>query len=43
MAVVVDPRSPAATAIKKLAAGGIEVTEVTTVDVVVAHGELLDT
>ena len=43
MAVVVDPRSPAATTIKLLTAAGVQVTEVTTHDLAVAHGQFLDT
>jgi hypothetical protein len=42
LAVVVDPRSPGATLISPLTAAGIEVTELSTSDVAVAHGEFLD-
>jgi hypothetical protein len=41
-AVAVDPRSPAATALKPLKDAGIDVTELSTHDVAVAHGEFLD-
>lgn len=42
-AVVIDPHSPAATLIKPLTDAGVTVTQPSTVDVVVAHGEFLDT
>jgi hypothetical protein len=41
-AVALDPRSPAATALKPLKDAGIDVTELSTHDVAVAHGEFLD-
>jgi hypothetical protein len=42
VAVVVDPRSQAATLLRPLADAGVFVTEPATGDVVVAHGEFLD-
>lgn len=42
LAVVVDPHSAAATAIRPLEAAGIEVTQPTSSDLVVAHGAFLD-
>ena len=42
VAVVVDPRSQAATLLRPLADAGVFVTEPGTADVVVAHGEFLD-
>jgi len=42
VAVVVDPRSQAATLLRPLADAGVFVTEPSTADVVVAHGEFLD-
>ena len=42
VAVVVDPRSQAATLLRPLADAGVFVTEPATADVVVAHGEFLD-
>ena len=42
VAVVVDPRSQAATLLRPLAESGVYVTEPATSDVVVAHGEFLD-
>ena len=42
LAVVVDPHSHAATAIRPLEAAGIKVTRPTSADVVVAHGGFLD-
>ena len=42
-AVVVDPRSPAATTIALLTEAGVYVTELTTHDLAVAHGRFLDT
>ena len=42
VAVVIDPRSQAATLIRPLADAGVQVTEPATGDVVVAHGEFLD-
>jgi hypothetical protein len=41
-AVALDPRSPAATALGPLTAAGVDVTELSTHDVAVAHGEFLD-
>jgi hypothetical protein len=43
VAVAVDPHSPAATVIKPLTDAGVEVVELSTHDVAVAHGEFLDT
>jgi hypothetical protein len=40
--VVVDPRSQAATLLRPLGEAGVAVTEPSTADVVVAHGEFLD-
>jgi hypothetical protein len=40
--VVVDPRSQAATLLRPLGEAGVQVTEPSTADVVVAHGEFLD-
>ena len=42
VAVVVDPRSQAATLLKPLAEAGLLVTQPGTADVAVAHGEFLD-
>src|SRR5829696_2339513 len=42
-AVVVDPRSPAATTIELLTDAGVRVTELSTHDLAVAHGQFLDT
>jgi hypothetical protein len=42
VAVVVDPRSQAATLLRPLAEAGVFVTEPATSDVAVAHGEFLD-
>jgi len=42
VAVVIDPRSQAATLLRPLADAGVPVTEPATADVVVAHGEFLD-
>jgi hypothetical protein len=42
VAIVVDPRSQAATLLHPLAEAGVPVTEPSTADVVVAHGEFLD-
>ena len=41
-AVIVDPRSPAATTIELLTAACVNVTTVTTQDLAVAHGQFLD-
>ena len=41
-AVALDPRSPAATALGPLVAAGVDVTELSTHDVAVAHGEFVD-
>jgi hypothetical protein len=41
-AVALDPRSPAATALGPLIAAGVAVTELSTHDVAVAHGEFVD-
>jgi hypothetical protein len=41
-AVVIDPRSPGATLISPLLAAGVDVTELSTSDVAVAHGEFID-
>jgi hypothetical protein len=41
-AVVLDPRSPAATAVRPLRHAGVALTELSTHDVAVAHGEFLD-
>jgi hypothetical protein len=41
-AVVLDPRSPAATAVRPLRHAGVPLTELSTHDVAVAHGEFLD-
>jgi hypothetical protein len=41
-AVVIDPHSPAATLVLPLTAAGVEVTELSTSDVAVAHGEFID-
>ncbi len=41
-AVALDPRSPAATALGPLIGAGVEVTELSTHDVAVAHGEFVD-
>jgi len=43
LAVVVDPRSPAATTIELLTDAGVRVTELSTHDLAVAHGQFLDT
>lgn len=40
--VVIDPRSQAATLLRPLGEAGVAVTEPSTADVVVAHGEFLD-
>jgi hypothetical protein len=40
--VALDPRSPAATAVRPLKAAGIVVTELSTHDVALAHGEFID-
>jgi hypothetical protein len=40
--VALDPRSPAATAVKPLRSVGIVVTELSTHDVALAHGEFID-
>jgi hypothetical protein len=42
-AVVLDPRSPAATAIRPLRHAGVPLTELSTHDLAVAHGEFVDT
>src|SRR5215469_17018391 len=42
VAVIVDPRSQAATLLRPLADAGVPVTEPGTADVAVAHGEFLD-
>lgn len=42
VAVVIDPRSQAGTLLRPLAEAGVAVTEPSTADVVVAHGEFLD-
>jgi hypothetical protein len=42
LAVILDPHSPGATLIAPLKAAGIKVTELSTSDVAVAHGEFLD-
>jgi hypothetical protein len=42
VAVVVNPKSQSATLVKQLAEAGIVVTELSTEDVAVAHGEFLD-
>ena len=42
VAVVVDPRSPAATLIASLTAAGVMVVEPSPHDVAIAHGELID-
>jgi hypothetical protein len=42
VAVIIDPRSQAATLLRPLADAGVFVTEPATADVVVAHGEFLD-
>ena len=42
VAVVIDPRSQAATLLRPLAETGLQVTEPGTADVAVAHGEFLD-
>jgi hypothetical protein len=41
-AVAIDPHSHAATLIRPLTGAGVTVTELSTSDVVIAHGELLD-
>lgn len=40
--VVIDPRSQAGTLLRPLGEAGVQVTEPSTADVVVAHGEFLD-
>jgi hypothetical protein len=40
--VALDPRSPAATAVKPLKRAGVTVTELSTHDVALAHGEFVD-
>jgi hypothetical protein len=40
--VALDPRSPAATAVRPLKAAGIVVTELSSHDVALAHGEFID-
>jgi hypothetical protein len=42
VAIVIDPRSQAATLLHPLAEAGVPVAEPSTADVVVAHGEFLD-
>ncbi len=42
VAVVVDPRSQAATMIKPLTDAGVAVIQPTTLDVVIAHGQFID-
>lgn len=42
VATIVDPRSQAGTLLRPLAEAGVFVTQPSTADVVVAHGELLD-
>lgn len=41
-AVALDPRSPAATAVKPLKDAGITLTELSTIDLATAHGEFID-